>query len=217
MRKKPLDIKEIRIEERKRIGEELHSGVSQSLSHALLLLNLHEQKGKQEDLQGVRQAIKMAISEIRHSISELRDEEPWPLFPSVRDCLSDFKEKWQILVQFDTQGTDSNIPAKVRHYVLALIQEGLQNITKHAKARLCAVSIKASRGLVQVVVKDDGIGFDQAYVKQGAPHFGLKFMKERAEQMGGKLSVHSENGRGTILKVLIPYSKGDKGAKTIIG
>lgn len=202
--KRSIDINKIRLEERKRVGEELHSGAAQSLSHALLLLNLHNQKDKKEDLEGVRQAIKMAINEIRHSISELRHEEPWPLIPSIRDCLSAFVDLWRIPVRFKPQGKDAKIPPQVRHYILTLIQEALHNITKHAKAASAEVSLTIRPNSVMVRIKDNGTGFNQSALEKGAPHFGLKFMKERAEQMGGNLSIQSTNGRGTTLKAFIP-------------
>lgn len=207
MRGRTVNVEKIRIEERKRIGEELHSGAAQSLSHALLLLNLYEQKGKKEDFEGARQAIKMAVSEIRRSISELRNEEAWPLIPSVRDCLSEFKSRSRLAVRFKSKGKDFRVPPQVRHYLLTLILEGLQNVTKHARANSAEVLLTITRGAVTVVVKDDGAGFDKSDIHKGAPHFGLKFMAERAEQMGGELSIHSLTGRGTTLKVTIPYGK----------
>jgi two-component system sensor histidine kinase DegS len=199
-----LNLEVLLQEERRKIGEELHSRAAQTLSHALFLLNLYEQEKKQEDLEGARQAIKIAVTEIRHAIHELRNEEPWPLIPVIRDSINDFKELSQIPVRFLTEGEDSLIPQEVRNFVQIFIQEGLHNILKHARASFCEVSLKIQRYAVSVSIKDNGIGMNPAEKTKNAPHFGLKFIKERAEQMGGELILESEIGKGTTLKVMVP-------------
>jgi two-component system sensor histidine kinase DegS len=199
-----LSPEELLQEERRRIGEELHSRAAQTLSHALFLLNLYEQEGKSEDLEGARQAIKIAVTEIRHAIHELRNEEPWPLIPVIRDSINDFKERAQIPVRFLTEGEDSEVPREVRNFVQLFIQEGLHNILKHAQATFCEVSLKIQKYALSASIKDNGTGMILTEKTNNSPHFGLKFIKERAEQMGGELIIESENGRGTMLKVMVP-------------
>lgn len=198
-------IEDLLKEERRRIGEALHSRAAQSLSHALFLLNLYEEEERKEDLVGARQAIKMAVNEIRHAIHELRSEEPWPLIPSIRDCITDFKERSQMPVRFLAEGSDEHVPPEIHHFVLTLVQEGLNNILKHAGATSCEVSLTIQERAVAVTVKDNGVGLKPDAKKEGAPHFGLKFLRERAEQMGGKLQIDSANGKGTTLKSSVPF------------
>ena len=199
-----LDREKIIQQERHRIGEELHSGAAQSLSHALFLLNLHEQEGRKEDLAAVRQAIKMAVNEIRHAIHELRNESPWPLIPSVRDCVGEFRDRLQLPVTLTIEGSDVNCPSEVRHYLLTFIQEGLGNVSKHAQASTCRVELKLSLEEAIVTIQDDGVGIPGSARDEGAPHFGLKFMTERVERMGGDLQIRSLDGQGTLLSARIP-------------
>ncbi len=204
-KEKPTDLKQLLLEERKRIGEELHSGAAASLSHALFLLNISEQKGKKEDLERARQAIKMAINEIRYAIHELREEEPWPLVSSIRDCVSEFKERVRIPVRFLVDGDDGKVPSKVRNYLLTLVQEGLNNVSKHSKATACEVVLKIVSDGIVATIHDNGTGFKEDSKQEGARHFGLKFMRERALQMGGELQVISAKGKGTTLSAHIPF------------
>jgi signal transduction histidine kinase len=191
-------------EERRRIAEALHSGAGQALSHALFLLNLYDKTKQTQGLDDVRQAIKTAINEIRSAIHELRNDPPWPLLPSIRDSIAEFKERTGITVQFVFQGTDEDLPPKVSRYILSFLQEGLHNVLKHANTTNCEFFLNITHDFIVATLKDNGIGIPPGKEKEGVLHFGLKFLKERAEEMKGELSIQFEKGEGTTLKAVIP-------------
>ncbi len=84
-----------------------------------------------------------------------------------------------------------------------ILQEALSNARKHARARCVQVSFTKHNRSVQMTIQDDGAGFDPALAASEG-HFGLKFMRERAEALGGRLEVESAPGKGTKVVVEIP-------------
>ena len=86
--------------------------------------------------------------------------------------------------------------------LLRVVQEALTNVRKHAGAYHAAVSLGEDRGVVTLEVTDDGSGFDPARVEEALDHgFGMTAMRERVEQIGGTLEVHTAPGTGTRVVV----------------
>ncbi len=85
------------------------------------------------------------------------------------------------------------------------MQEALNNVAKHARARRAFVAIERPDGEVRLVVRDDGAGFDPAsLVREGRPaSWGMAIMRERAQALGGTLQVESAPGQGTALTVIM--------------
>ena len=92
------------------------------------------------------------------------------------------------------------LPDDVKIAIYRIAQESLNNIVKYAKAHQVTVDLRQQPMGVRLTVGDDGVGFDLAAV--GAGHFGQKIMRERAESIGARLSVHSEPGDGTVVTVI---------------
>ena len=85
------------------------------------------------------------------------------------------------------------------------MQEALQNVSAHAKAKEAEVIITFSPTTLSLKVIDDGQGFDLEAVQQnGHGHFGLLSMRERAESLGGKLSIESRPGQRTQVELKVP-------------
>jgi len=199
-------VQKLLLEERNRIAEELHSGAAQSLSNALFLINLFEKSGKKEELEEARQSVQFAIHDIRYAIRELREEEPWPLLPSIRDSINKVKEKRKIPVEFVVEGNEVPISSEIGYYLLTLIEEGLYNIAKHANATTSRLTLTFKPKEVEVIIEDNGSGFDPSIASEGNFHFGLKFLKERVSKLGGRLKLDSVPGKGTKLHVVIPIN-----------
>jgi two-component system, NarL family, sensor kinase len=88
-------------------------------------------------------------------------------------------------------------------------QEALQNVAKHASAQTVRVRLHRHKDRVVLEVADDGSGFDSAAAALGGPAgptgFGLSGMRERAELLGGRLELTSAPGRGTTVRLSIPF------------
>jgi signal transduction histidine kinase len=99
-------------------------------------------------------------------------------------------------------GPAGRLPTEVESALYRIVQEGLTNVAKHARARTVDVVLEAGDGFVRVSVTDDGVGFDTAAA--GPEGFGVAGIKERVELLGGTCCVESVVGRGTTLDVRVP-------------
>ena len=97
------------------------------------------------------------------------------------------------------------LPTGVRHQVFLAVKEGLNNILKHAKARQVRVQVGFSPAEFQIVIEDDGCGFDVAAPpKRSGGGNGLENMRERMRAIGGRLECQSQPGQGTRLVFTAP-------------
>ena len=94
---------------------------------------------------------------------------------------------------------------EVEEQLYRLGQEALANVVKHARADTATVRIAGTGNTVSIEVSDDGHGFDPAAV--GPDHFGLRSMRGRVADLGGRLEVTSTPGRGTVLRVVVPAQR----------
>jgi len=104
-----------------------------------------------------------------------------------------------------------SIPATLHTHIHRMIAEGLTNVARHAQAHQVGVFTTLQHDLLTVEVRDDGIGFDPAHLPRGSGHYGLHGLCERAGLAGGSLEIVSAKGRGTTLRLHLPYQrKGEK-------
>ena len=89
-----------------------------------------------------------------------------------------------------------------------MVQESLTNVTRHSQAREVVISMQCSGQQLQVVVRDDGVGFDTIVVGKGRG-FGLFGMRERLLALGGRLRIASAPGQGTAVTITLPLLNGD--------
>ena len=91
------------------------------------------------------------------------------------------------------------MPTQVETGLYRIAQEALNNILRHAQASLVCISLQQSGGRVRLEIRDDGVGFDaKAKMSQG---YGLRGMRERAEQLGGSFDLQSKPTGGTMIIV----------------
>lgn len=199
--------------ERSRLARDLHDSVTQALFSASLVAEVLPQvwqRNPQEAWQGIqelRALSRSALAEMRTLLLELR---PTALVETnLHDLLVQLVEavtgRTQVAVQLEIEPGPS-LPPMVHVAFYRVAQEALNNVVKHSGADRVSVSLRMSppfsqqrvrdwRGQVTLSVIDNGNGFDQALV--GPDHLGLGFMRERAAEMGGRLTVQSQPGQGT--------------------
>jgi signal transduction histidine kinase len=200
--------------ERQRIARDLHDSVSQSLfsttlhvrtaQHALAREGLGSTGSVGEELSEIGQLTRGALAEMRALIFELRpgalaDE---GLVAALTKQASALGAREGLAIEVD--GPDGRLPLEpeVDEQLYRLGQEALSNVVKHARASRATVRIAATDDTVSIEVADDGRGFDPAAV--GPEHFGLRSMRGRVADLGGRLQVTSAPGRGTVLRVEVP-------------
>jgi two-component system sensor histidine kinase DevS len=200
------------LEERERIGMDLHDGIIQdiyavglTLEHARLLLA--------DDPAATRQRIDQAITDLNSTIRDIRayilDLRPRKLheenlMDGLRRLVAEFRAN--TLLEVNLQGLpqeENSIPAAAALALFHICQEALANIAKHAHARHISLSLWTTADRVVLEVVDDGRGFDTGTMQLSLGH-GLSNMETRAHNAGGDLEVTSEPGEGTTILVWLP-------------
>lgn len=96
------------------------------------------------------------------------------------------------------------LPGTVRHALFLAVREAQNNAVKHARCTTMTLGLTAARGAVEIVVADDGQGFDPHASGDAVDHLGLDNMRRRMEDIGGRCTIHSAAGRGTVVTFTLP-------------
>lgn len=199
------------VEERSRIGMDLHDGVIQSiyavgltLESARLLLPDDPVEANHIILQAIA-GLNDAIRDIRNFILDLRPQRfTGDLNQATARLIREFQANAMIPVEFvANKATLSAMPAPVARTIFLTTQEALANIARHARASHVTVEIWQEPELAVLCVEDDGIGFNVEKEAQSVGH-GLANMRARAEELNGICIIQSEPGEGTQICLRLP-------------
>ena len=209
------------LEERARMAREIHDTLAQGffgISSQLDALELKmtddgDPSSRKQDLtRRLNLAQRMArhsLTEARRSVMELRASEltDSDLPSALKAAARHWAAGSSAAVEIKVTGSHPDVPEDVEQNVLRIAQEAVTNAVKHAAAKTIWVDLYLDPQTLQLVVRDDGRGFELSgvFVLVGG-HFGLLGMRERAERMGGNLEVSSEPGAGTEVRVSVPLS-----------
>jgi nitrate/nitrite-specific signal transduction histidine kinase len=205
------------LEERDRLGREMHDSLGQSLGLLNLKVKLVEDliaggrtREAGDELAQMRQTIREAYDEVRYAILGLRTSDAQEdLEVGLRVQVTRFREQFKLPVTFEVHGVIPPVPALAAVQISRIVQEALTNVRKHAQASSVGVVVSAAEGQLQVRIADDGVGFDlQAVQAAAGARFGLETMRERAEGIGATLEVVSSPGRGTTVTLTLPLAEG---------
>jgi signal transduction histidine kinase len=201
------------VEERERIGKDLHDGIIQSIyAVALGLEDVPEliDEDREEAVGRIDRAIdalNVAIRDIRNFIFGLRPEllESADLVAGLSTLVDEFRVNTMIDVELSVYLGAADLPLDARAQVLHITREALSNAARHSGATHVDVSIDSEGGQLVLTVADNGRGFDPGSVG-GAGHFGLPNIAARATAVGGELALESAPGSGTRIIVRIPIA-----------
>ena len=194
------------LQERQRLAQNLHDAVNQSLFSAGLIADVlprlweKDQDQARKSLIDLRRLTRAAQAEMRALLAELRpsaltDTELGDLLHQLGNALSGRKK---IAVAISV-AREVILPAEVQVAFYRVCQEALNNVARHAKASRAEIELKDDGHAIELLIRDDGKGFDKDSVLAG--HFGLSMMHERAEAIGARLSITSHPGAGTELSL----------------
>jgi signal transduction histidine kinase len=195
------DLLQAQEEERKRVSKDLHDGIGQSL---LLIKNkvvLH----RDED---TKKMVENAIEEVR-AIS--RALHPFQLqevgiTKAVQNILRQFDETTDLFISTDIDSIDGLLQIHQEVNVYRIVQESLNNVLKHAKASAIKISVKKMPASIELVIQDNGIGFDFSERYNDFKSMGLKTLKERTRFLNGIMKINSQTNKGTKLEFIIPLT-----------
>ncbi|HEY4966597.1 MAG TPA: sensor histidine kinase [Puia sp.] len=193
------------------ISQEIHDNVGQILSLAKVQLGILEQKQVVEgDLLGnVKESISQAMTELRDIAKSLSSDriQQLSLKDSINQEIRRINRSGFIKVVSDVQGTEKNIPDQHKMIAFRIVQEGLQNIIKHAGASDVQVSIDYREDGVYITLADNGVGFDPEAELKKKDGLGLQNILRRAALVGGRAEIISRPGEGTKLQIQMAYAR----------
>lgn len=196
------------LEERERIGMDLHDGVIQSLYG--VNLNLEEcGAAAREDPDFVVNQIERSINDLGKVIRDIRGY-IFHLRPaaftgtSIGDAVADLVREVQVNtlidVELEVDPAASELEEHVAENIFHIVQEALANVAKHSRATRAQVSIQVVDGLLALIVRDNGRGFETS-TRVGVGHRGLGNMSDRARAIGATLDIDTGAGRGTTIRI----------------
>jgi ligand-binding sensor domain-containing protein/signal transduction histidine kinase len=200
--------------ERKRIAAELHDGLCQSLviikNRALLSLNTPDDPDSAfEQLDEIATAATQAIDEAKEIAYNLRpfQLDRLGLTKAIETMLGKVSGSHGLRLSARLDSIDNLLPKEAEINLYRIVQEGVNNIVKHAEASEAQVEIKRDARRVEITIQDDGRGFAPEAISVGEEShrggFGLVGIRERARILDADLIVNSAPGRGTIITIKI--------------
>ncbi|MBI2915090.1 MAG: HAMP domain-containing protein [Firmicutes bacterium] len=201
-------------EERKRIARELHDEAGQSLTSLMIGLRLLESSPDPGETKarvaGLRQALVDVLEDIRRLAIELRPSvlDDLGLVAALERYVADYAKRYTIEADLHVRGFEAQrLPQELETALYRIIQEALTNVARHASARNVSVLVEHKGDMVEAIVEDDGVGFDvNALTLEGSwsQKLGVFGMQERANLVGGSLTIESDPGSGTTVFVKVP-------------
>jgi len=193
--------------ERTEISKELHDNVNQLLTTTKLYLDLAlTNPGLRDEL------IKKSSKNISYAIGEIRTLSQSLMIPSLGDLglidsIEDLVENINATKKIDATFihediAENNLIENQKLTLFRITQEALNNVVKHAEATRTTIELLCSKEIIQLVIKDNGKGFDSLNIKKGA---GLNNIRNRVYLLNGNVTINSQPGKGCTLVVDLPH------------
>ncbi len=206
-------VRAVTAEERARLAREMHDSVAKTL-HGIVLsavsldaLTRSDPERARHEAVRIRHAAEIAASETRALLSDLRADDPRrSLHEVVREELALVGETEGLETALHVVG-DGELAPRARHELLQILREALCNVSRHARAQRVEVELELGCSGIRLHVRDDGEGFElpadlTVFGREG--HHGLVGLRERAQLLGGELTLRSAPGQGTHLELRCP-------------
>ena len=195
------------VHERQRLARDLHDAVSQTLFSTSLIAEVLPRLWEKDPEEGrrrmeeLRRLAKGALAEMRMLLLELRPAAVVDagLPELLRHLVDAFGSRAGIPAVLELEG-DAKLPPDVHTAVYRVAQEALNNVQKHARASEATVRCSVAADRAELVVSDDGVGFDPASVE--GDRLGIRIMSERAAGINGTVTFQSEPGSGTTVRLV---------------
>jgi signal transduction histidine kinase len=190
--------------ERNRLARDLHDTLAHSLAglsvqlEALRTLLSHDPMAAQAAVDQITQEARQGLSESRRAIQALRTDpvETMGLLGALRDMLQAFAARTGVQAHLHVAGQEEpRVLLEEAQVLFRIADEAVTNVERHASAQTVDVRLACGSDRIDLVIRDDGIGFDPA--DAGPDHYGLTGMLERAALIGATLELKSAPGGGT--------------------
>jgi signal transduction histidine kinase len=198
-------------DERRRIARELHDETGQALTALLVGLRAIEEQALTVDVHTTAQRLRSVAAQTVDNVGRLaRGLHPAVLddrglAAAARRHVNDFAKSFGIAVDLRVERGVSRRPSPlVQTTMYRILQEALTNVARHARAKVVGVVLRHEGTMLELVIRDDGVGFDSAAALKRASGLGLHGMQERVALLGGSVEIASRPGQGTMIRARIP-------------
>ena len=196
-------------EERRRISRELHDETGQALMVLRFQLEMLASNAKNREQKAMVQesldVLDRTIEGLRRIIARLspRVLEEFGLLAAIRRHAQLLASQTRMKARVDLPGEIAPMDHDIEVALYRSAQEALHNIAKHSRARNFVVRLRAAGSEIHLEIEDDGTGvLTKAADDSG---FGLTGMRERAVALGGSMTIESRRGRGTQIRIVLPF------------
>lgn len=207
-------------EDRRRISRDLHDHINQRL--AMLTMDLRQlEKGPfidrdhlRDEIHRVSECITLISDDVRRMAYRFHPSilDDLGLMKAVRSLVDDFSARTDIQSTYVHNDPVAALPDEVTICIYRVVQESLSNVARHARASQVDVEVMCDEEMIDLSIRDNGVGFDLEQSSKPGGHLGLLSMKERVRLAQGTLEVESAPGHGTHIRVHIPLTQGGRHA-----
>jgi len=199
-------------DERTRLARELHDDINQRL--ALVLMSLDRVQHVPSSVDELRKDVGSVTAQIADIVKDIQalshrfhssKLDLLGLTRAAGDLCVELSTGHDVAIDFDAEDYVDRVPQHVSLCLFRVLQEALQNATKHSGARRITVSLQPHPGAIELRIADDGVGFDMRAVRGRG--LGLTSMIERLKLVDGKLSIDSTPGGGTTIRATVPVER----------
>ncbi|MEN6461501.1 MAG: sensor histidine kinase [Syntrophomonas sp.] len=204
--------------ERRKIARELHDGPAQSLASALIRLELvdrldHEdQERVRNETESIKDMCRESLGDIRRIMFDLRPTlvHDKGLAHTLGTYFNDYEAKYNFDIDFVVFGKGKKYDISLEIALFRLVQEAITNVRKHAGVNKALVKLEDTAGVLTLVIKDVGSGFQADEISRTPKDsYGILGMKERVQLLGGELEIISSQGMGTQVIIKVPVEGED--------
>jgi signal transduction histidine kinase len=195
------------LEERTRWAMTIHDGLTQSVTSAILELQVLRHRIETspaaaiESLREVEDAIRHDLSDIREVLFQL-DTGRMSTDPAFSTFVRDLVERWKLPARVTIEGDLDTMPRAVLDTAHAVVAESLANAAKHSGSKDVTVKVACEPEALRIEVTDKGRGITA--VTDDDPHFGLRLLRTRVHEIGGSIQIESTPGHGVRVIAVLP-------------
>ncbi|EDY18328.1 histidine kinase [Chthoniobacter flavus Ellin428] len=202
---------EAALNERERIARELHDTVEQDLAaigmHFEVITDraLELEPMVRENFEAAVRQVRRSQADMHHAVWDLRSGTlvERGLGPALEEALQLSAAHCGAVPECKEYGPVRRLPGVIEHHLLRIGQEAMSNAVRHAAPKRISIALRYEGDTLTMRVEDDGCGFDVEARSQNTARFGLMGMRERVERIGGRLSVQSTPGTGSVVEVVL--------------
>jgi signal transduction histidine kinase len=198
------------LEERTRWAMQIHDGLTQSVTSAVLELQTLRHRIETDPdaaiaaLDEVEHQIRDDLRRIRELLFEMTKDVP-PTEATLVGLVRDFAARWRLPVTVQVTGEIKMLDQSTIEAAYSIVSEALANAAKHSGAPEAHVALSVTPEILRIEVQDRGRGM--VAVTDDDPHFGIRIMRARAEALGGSLDMTSIPGHGTTVVAVLPVTR----------